>query len=151
MLNRLFIGAVLAAVSLAASAAALQTQYHGSGAEVDVIKAQVAGDVLTVVVRYRNDSGSGLEENSPLEEVYYIDPAENKKYQVLKDENGKWIANPVNNNGRIGVVCRDWGFKLESGAATVMWFKFPAPASGADAVNFVLPNVTPFDALPLAR
>lgn len=129
----------------------LQTQYHDSGAEVHAIKAAVADGVLTVIIRYQNDTGGKIEESYPVSEVYYIDPAENKKYSVLQDENGKWIANPVNNQGKIGVVGRDWGLAIENGAAKVMWFKFPEPASGGETVNLVVPNVTPFDGLTVSR
>ena len=130
---------------------ALQTQYHDSGAEVQAIKAKAADGVLTIIVRYTNDTGGKIEESFPLSEVYYIDPVENKKYSVLRDENGKWIANPVNNQGKIGVVGRDWGLGIDDGKKKVMWFKFPEPASGGDVVNLVVPNVTPFDGLAISR
>lgn len=151
MLKRLLIAGLLFFTSPALLAQSLQTQYHNSGAEVHVLKAHVADAVLTVVVRYQNTTGAKIEENYPVAEVYYIDPAENKKYSVLKDENGKWIANPVNNHGLIGTVGRDWGLEIEAGSASVLWFKFPAPASGHDTVNLVIPNITPFDGLPVSR
>lgn len=142
----------IALVSMPAWAAdSLQTQYHDSGAEVHAIKAKAADGVLTVIVRYQNDTGSKIEEDYPVSEVYYIDPAENKKYSVLQDENGKWIANPVNNQGKIGVVGRDWGLGIDHGTSKVMWFKFPEPASGGDSINLVVPNVTPFDGLAISR
>lgn len=150
MLKSLMVLMVLA-VAPAWAAEPLQTQYHDSGAEVHAIKAKVANGVLTVIVRYQNDTGDEFEENFPISEVYYIDPAENKKYSVLQDENGKWIANPVNNHGRIGVVGKDWGMDVEAGKSKVIWFKFPEPASAGDTINLVVPNVTPFDGLAISH
>lgn len=151
MLKHLIPAMLLLLGAQAWAAEALQTQYHDSGAEVHAVKAKVADGVLTVIIRYQNDTGGKIEEDFPLSEVYYIDPEENKKYSVLRDENGKWIANPVNNQGKIGVVGRDWGLDIENGQAKIMWFKFPEPASDSDTINFVVPNVTPFDGLAISR
>ena len=134
-----------------AGAEPLQTQYHSNGSEASALKASISNQVLTVVIRYNNTSGAEMRESYPIEEVYYIDPGENKKYHVLKDENGKWIANPVSNHGRIGVVGRDWDMKIKADAKAVVWFKFPEPASGANTINLVIPNLTPFDGLPIKR
>ena len=148
---RYFMGLIVLAATPAWAADPLQTQYHDSGAEVHALKAKAADGVLTVIIRYQNDTGGKIEEDYPVSEVYYIDPAENKKYSVMQDENGKWIANPVNNQGKIGVVGRDWGLGIEHGTSKVMWFKFPEPASGGDSINLVVPNITPFDGLPVSR
>ena len=143
---------VLATVlSTSVLAGPLQTQYHNGGAEVSVLKAKIADGVLTVILRYDNMGGDKIRESYPLKEVYYIDPAVNKKYHVLKDENGKWIANPVNTDGRIGAVGHTWPFTVEEGKKKVVWFKFPAPTSSTTKVNLVVPNITPFDDLPVNR
>ena len=65
---------------------------------------------------------------------------------VLRDEKGEWIANPSKN--RPGWNYAEVGVKAPG---RVFWFKFPAPESDAPTVNLVVPDVTPFDGLPIQR
>ena len=83
-------------VSVALQAEPLQTQMGMTGdVEVDAVRASVRDDILTVILAYRNTGQSEAQVRYPVQDVYYIDNAENKKYHVLKDDKGDWIAAPV--------------------------------------------------------
>lgn len=128
-----------------AHAEPLQTQYLDNGAEVHVLKAKVAkNNVLTVVLRYDNNTGSSMRVSYYLEHVYFIDPKENKKYYVLSDQDGNGIASPRSSRS----IRSDY---FNPGAKMIVWFKFPAPASDTETINLVIPQTVPFDDLPITR
>jgi hypothetical protein len=70
--------------------------------------------------------------------VYFTDPAENKKYSGLKDSAGEWIGQGIG---------RDYG----AGDQQVVWMKFPAPPATSTKIAFVFPGFPPFDDLPIAQ
>ena len=116
-----------------------------------VVQAKVKGDVLTVVLRYENVVEATVELSYPVAEVYYIDPADQKKYHVLKDSSGKWIAAPVNNYGKVGNVGFTSPLKMKPGAKQVVWFKFPAPGPESASIDLSVPGLLPLDGLPISR
>jgi len=71
-------------------------------------------------------------------EFYVIDPAENKKYQVLTDSEGKYIAD-----------IRDSYFK--PGDQRLFWAKFPAPPATSTKVSVTIAKFAPFDDVPVAQ
>ena len=140
-------------MSVALQAEPLQTQMGMNGdIEVDAVRASVRDDILTVVLAYRNTGQSDARVRYPVQDVYYIDNAENKKYHVLKDDKGDWIAAPVG-RGQIGR-----GFpggvspiKIKADSKASVWFKFPAPPDGVTSVDLIVPDVIPFEELPISR
>lgn len=158
-MRRVRIGAVpcfLAALwvmSVMPASAAVQTQMAMSGdMEVDVLRADVKEGVLTVQLLYRNTGNKEAHVRYPVEEVYYIDLKEKKKYHVLKDSKGEWIAAPVARSG-IGTESGSAAnpLKIAAGGKQIVWFKFPAPPDAVVKVNLVVPNVVPFEDLPITR
>ena len=71
-------------------------------------------------------------------DVYFTDPAENKKYSGLKDSAGNWIGQGDNKN-------------YGAGEQQVVWMKFPAPPATSTKIAFVFPGFPPFDDLPVAQ
>jgi hypothetical protein len=71
-------------------------------------------------------------------EFYVIDPAENKKYQVLTDSEGKYIAD-----------IRETYFK--PGDQRLFWAKFPAPPATSTKVSVTIAKFAPFDDVPVAQ
>ncbi len=133
---------------------AIQTQVGMTGdVEVDVVKASIQEGILTVTLSYRNTGSQNVElKQIDLDDVYFISEAEKKKYHVLKDDKEAWIASPVA-RGKLGT---ETGFGVKSvsispGSKAVVWFKFPAPPENVTAVNLVVPDVMPFDKLPVSR
>jgi hypothetical protein len=71
-------------------------------------------------------------------EVYFTDPAENKKYSGLKDSAGNWIG-------------QGEGKHYGAGEQQGVWMKFPAPPATSTKIAFVFPGFPPFDDLPVAQ
>lgn len=123
--------------------AAIRTHAGPDGTSVDLVRANVVGDILTVALTYRKADNHCCE-YIMLDEVSVIDDATSQRIGVLKDNSGKWMAAPLHGTGdRLRV-------HVEDGAAQI-WFKFPAPSAEARTVSINIPNVLPFDAVPLTR
>ncbi len=129
---------------MALAAGPIQTQMAMAGdVEVDVVKAAVQEGILTVVLSYRNTGKANAAIRARLEDTYYIDDTDKKKYQVLRDSKNDWIAAPLYANSL--------NFDVGPGEKKAAWFKFPAPAEKVKAVNLVVPGILPFEKLPIAR
>ena len=121
--------------------------------EVDVLKANVQEGILTVTLAYRNNGKEAVNlKKIALDEVYFISETEKKKYHVLKDSKGAWIAAPVAR----GMLGTETGFEatavaVNPGSKAIVWCKFPAPPENITMVNLVVPDVIPFDKLPVSR
>jgi hypothetical protein len=72
-------------------------------------------------------------------ELFYIDPAENKKYLPLTDSNNDPIAELFFN------------VKLQPGQQRLNWAKFPAPPPGSTKISITIPRFTPFEDVPVAQ
>ncbi len=104
---------------------------------------RVSGGALRVrwrVVNTAGAQGQGLAATTPKaihydfrwEEIYYIDPAENKKYGYLTDAE----------NNRILQVF--WG-NLAAGQQRENWAKFPAPPPTSTKISISIPRFPPFE------
>lgn len=120
---------------------AIQSQPGPDGSQVDLLKVAVTGDILTVTLRC-----SGTEKiNSKafgLKDISVIDDATSQRIGVLKDGEGNWLASKVAGNA-IMTECT-----VKPG---VFWAKFAAPSAGAKTVSINLPEVAPFDGVPVTR
>ena len=123
----------------------VQTQSASEGdVEVDVVKAAVKDGTLTIQLAYRNKGNDPAKFYFDAKDVYYIDEKEKKKYHVLKDNKGTYIAAPIRSGETVL-------FEVKPNGKMVSWYKFPAPTSGAAKINLVLPNVLPFEDLPISQ
>ena len=123
----------------------IQTQMSlDANFEIDVKKAQVIDNVLTVVFVFRNTSGSKAKISMPPSEIYYIDSTQNKKYHILKDEKGTFIMAPSLYYGKLE-------FPVEAGKMKLAWIKMPAPDAGVETINLNLPGSLPFEKLTISR
>jgi hypothetical protein len=86
--------------------------------------------------------------------VFYI--ADGKRYFVLKDKEGNWLASPVVGDYICEPVDRQTLKKQKKNKVPalelvdyhpvkILWFKFPAPPEGVDEIEFQIPEVSPFD------
>ena len=131
-----------------ANAAVLQTQMGANAnAEVDLIKAQVSGDIMTIILMFRNTAGKRIEFDMNTAETYYIDKAANKKFFMLKDTEKKWVASNV----RYYSSSSSFKFEIKKEGKKLIWMKFPSPAAGVDTIDFSIPGVLPFDGLKVSR
>jgi hypothetical protein len=72
------------------------------------------------------------------DDLYYVDPAENKKYGFLTDTEG----------GRILDV---WYGNLKAGESRANWAKFPAPPPTSNVISITLPKFPPFEDVPVSQ
>ncbi len=154
----------------------LDEQFGPGGSKVQLVKAKVRNGVLTLAVRYIHpwealsmDEKEKLKEHAgvpslmlrsvdikfKIQDVYYV--AGGKKYKVLKDKEGNWLASPVVGDyiaepgdpkyfakkSRKGVIPVLHMTKHEP--IKILWFKFPAPPEGITEIEFQIPEVSPFD------
>lgn len=121
--------------------AVIQTQPGPEGSQVALNKVAVTGDVLTVQVTYSGAKGWSY---PPVEDISVIDDATAQRIGVLKDNAGKPLASPLDGEGK-----KLWVNLSRS--PVIAWFKFPAPAATSKTVSVNIPEVAPFDGVPVTR
>ena len=174
-----FIMAVILLSGIAMAQNVIDEQFGPSGSKVELVKAKVRNGVLTLAVRYihpweltteeerdklrKFDSGNRMNQIRKREipikfkvgSVFYI--ANSKRYYVLKDEEGNWLASPVVGDyiaepmdneavakhlkkGKVPALLLDNNHPVK-----ILWFKFPVPPEGVNEIEFQIPEVSPFD------
>jgi hypothetical protein len=83
-------------------------------------------------------AGKEIYYNFSWDDIYYIDPAENKKYNFLKDAEGKRILDVFEGT-------------YKPGQQRLNWAKFPAPPAGSKKVTISIPRFAPFEDVPVAE
>jgi hypothetical protein len=109
---------------------------------------RVSGGGLTIRWRIVNTAGQagGLTASTPKQinydfswqELYFIDPAENKKYEFLTDSAGNRILDVFYGN-------------LAAGQQRLNWAKFPAPPPSSTKISISIPKFAPFEDIPVAQ
>lgn len=111
---------------------------------------RVSGGALRIRWRIVNTAGgqqqTGLVAGKPKTiyydfnwgDLYYIDPAENKKYNYLTDAEGNKIIDV-------------WYGNLPAGEQRLNWAKFPAPPSTTATISVNIPKFAPFEDVPVAQ
>lgn len=135
-------GAATPAAAAPATVLAVQeTNWPAVVAEVTELRRR--GNTLTARLRLTNQGDAVAEPDVSYNEVYLMDAAAGKKYEVLRDENGTYIAGL-----RSGWNNR-WYQKLDPGQAFTIWMKFPAPPPEVRTITLQVPGMTPFEELPI--
>ena len=124
--------------------AVIQTQPGPTGTQVALNKVKVTGDILTVQLTYTGGTGTSWQTPS-LDDVAVIVDATSQKIGVLKDGEGNYMASPLNAGVR-----RLLNIRIGEGPQ-IVWFKFPAPPASARTVSINVPDVVPFDGVPVTR
>jgi hypothetical protein len=122
--------------------AAIQTQPGPKGAQVSLNRVAVTGDIMTVALTY---SGGECCVYTPVDKVSAIDDATSQRLGVLKDNAGNWMAAPLYSNNT------ELRIEKSKESPVQVWFKFPAPPATTKTVSITVPEVAPFDAVPVAR
>jgi hypothetical protein len=110
---------------------------------------RVSGGALLVRWRIINTGGGGssgltataakpIRYNFDWNELFFIDPAENKRYQFLTDSGGNRILDV-------------WFGDLGPGQQRVNWAKFPAPPPNSTKISLSLPKFPPFEDVPVSQ
>lgn len=121
--------------------AAQETNWPGIVAEVTEFRRK--GSTLTARVRFRNQGSEAAEPDVKYGEVYVMDLVAGRKYEVLRDEQGRYIAAL-----RSGWNDR-WYQKIEPGTSMTIWIKLPAPPPEVREVTLQVPGVPPFEDLAI--
>jgi hypothetical protein len=132
-----------AAAPPAAGAVLASQESNWPGVVVEVTEFRRKGPTLTARVRLRNQGTGKAQAEVRYDETYLMDPGAGKKYEVLKDEKGSYIAAL-----RSGWSDR-WYGDLEPAQSMVLWIKFPAPPAEVAAATLQVPGVPPFEDLPI--
>ncbi len=166
--------ALLFCTGAAMAGTVLDEQYGPGGTKVELVKAKVRNGVLTLAIRYIHpaeiialEKGKNRGQISPylhsreipikfkVSDVFYL--ANGKRYYVLKDKQGNWLASPVVGDYIAEPVNKEIlkkHLKKEKIPALILdghhpikilWFKFPAPPEGTEEIEFQVPEVSPFD------
>lgn len=121
--------------------AAIQSQPGPDGAQVDLLKVAVTGDILTVTLRCSSDQKINSQSFN-VEKISVIDDSTSQRLGVLKDDKADWMASNVSGNF-LRTDC-----EVKPG---IFWVKFPAPPVTSPTVSINLPEVGPFDGVPVTR
>lgn len=125
------------------AAAAIQQQPGPNGSQVSLNRVSVTGDVLTVLVSYIG--GKPAISFYPVDRVSVIDDATSQQLGILKDGQGHPLAAPLGSDDKqVSAI-------TGQGTPTVVWFKFPAPPATSKTVSINIPEVGPFDGVPVTR
>ena len=137
------------AASFAASASdVIQSQdMNTAGVVGEVIQCKRSEGVLSIKVRFRNNSSKEarmfIVPDSSYEKVYVT--ATSKKYFILKDSEGAYLTPAADYACGLPGVCA----RLGPGDSYTWWAKFPAPAADAKKLNLITPAGPPFEDIPI--
>jgi hypothetical protein len=128
-------------------AKAVATRQGPDGLEVDLTRVGFAGDLMTVELRYRNPTANEIWlDTFSIEQVSFIDDATSKRYGVVKDQSGQYMASPLSG----GKEYINPHYVKERGYS-IVWFKFPAPPPSTQTISINIPKVSPFDGIRIQR
>jgi hypothetical protein len=133
----------------AASPGVIQSQDTSTqGVVGELIQCSRSGGVLSVKIRFHNTTGAGmgfyaLGPNTSYDKYYFS--AANKKYFILKDTDGTYLAPGFNWDCGMSGVCE----KLGPGQGITWWAKFPAPPADVTKIDLYTPVTPPFEDIPI--
>ena len=139
--------AVIFAAGLIFAGEVIQTQESSlwDGVEVDLLSVKVRNNILTVKIKFRNEGEENQKISAYYESCYIMDETNQKKYFVLKDSDGKYIAGPKKGDHKGGY----FEFKIEPSKSKGVWMKFPAPENSPETISLSIPGVFPFEEVAL--
>ncbi|HEV8631421.1 MAG TPA: hypothetical protein VGV61_13970 [Thermoanaerobaculia bacterium] len=137
-------GGVAGAPAAGAPAQVIASQdTNWAGVVAEVLEFRRKGNTLTAKVRLRNGGPDKRQVEVKYDETYLMDTGNAKKYEVLRDEKGTYIAAL-----RSGWADR-WYDTLEPTESYLLWIKFPAPPPEVKAVTLQVPGTPPFEDLAI--
>jgi hypothetical protein len=83
------------------------------------------------------DEGKSISYDFGWDELFFIDPAENKKYGYLVDTDGNRILDMY------------YG-RFDAGQQRTNWAKFPAPPASSSKISITIPGFPPFEDIPVS-
>ncbi|MGE5243104.1 MAG: OmpA family protein [Betaproteobacteria bacterium] len=117
------------------------------GLRLSLVSAMRTEGQLKVRLKIANSGKAADEGGIEYADAYVLDPASKKKYTVVKDADGNYLAQPVsdkNNGGRF------WLSNVSPGRQTFMALTFTAPPDAVKSVDIVIPEFEPLENVALA-
>lgn len=113
-----------------------------TGVEVALTQVQRAsGDTLTVRWSYRNRTQEVKPVIDEIGETYLVDLVNKTRYLMVRDANDLPVGGQDGDPNRVG---------LPAGQTLTAWAKFAAPADGVERISVYIPNVPPFEDIPIS-
>ncbi len=102
---------------------------------------------MAVVVEWHNTTDKSVSGDGALyfKDIHLYDPHNDKRYFVLRDADGAYLAGPrsdANDGGR-------WWIKLPPGEKVRSWAFFAAVPASTQTVDVVIPQLMPFEDIPV--
>ncbi|KAB7610498.1 hypothetical protein F9L33_14460 [Amylibacter sp. SFDW26] len=121
----------------------IDSQTGFDGAEIHIKQIQQRDDKLTLVLEYENTSDDVIEvKGVEFDDVYYI--TGDKKYPILRDTNGNYVAAPQSSYSCCLFTRNTRSIEIKAKSKKVAWFKFEQPGDNDWPIEFVLPGAIPF-------
>jgi len=132
------------AAAQAKPAEPLQVQEtNHAGVVAEFVECKRKEGVLSVRIRFRNTGTEAADwyrvSGGKYDELYVT--AEAKKYLVLRDSEKVPLASP-GSGGYVRVA-------LKPGGSWLWWAKYPAPPADVKKINYHMPDVAPFEDIPI--
>jgi hypothetical protein len=135
----ILVAGALAPATSRAQAKAIATAETNFNATAELYECKRKQGVLSIKVRFKAIKNAS--QALYFEQTYVMDVGSGKKYEVLKDSDGNWIAA----NGTSGYARVD----IYAGQTASLWWKFPAPPAETKTITFALPEAEPFEDVPI--
>jgi len=136
-----------AVVFIAAAADVIQTQDSDTwdGIAADLTQLSIKNDVLTLRFKIRNEGSDSPRIEFLFRDCYIVDESNQKKYFLLKDAEGQYIAGPKEkewDGGRFSYI-------VEPEKTKGLWMKLPVPTDNPDTISISIPGFFPFEEVSL--
>ncbi len=109
----------------------IETIIVGSEGKLSLMDIDETNNMLTLILKYK-----GNFQSISYNKVYYIDLNTSKKYELLKDDDGHYMASPIYSDGK--------GGSFGSGDVQTMTLRFPAPEASSTDISLTLDNLGTF-------
>ena len=121
----------------------IATQPGPKQTQVELVSTKVTGKILTVTLRYLPREDESITSiNYLIEQVSYIEDDTGKQVGVLQNEQEEYLASPRSGNLINFAVASD---------PAIVWFKYPVPSPETQTISINIPEVVPFDGVPVQR
>jgi hypothetical protein len=130
--------------------AILSTLKGPDDSQVDLLKAQVNETILTIELHYKRGSeGKRVSSSYAIDQISVLDETTAKKYSVLKDQSGNYMASPLQTDqGKQLITITIPSF---NDTPVSVWFKFPAPSPDTKTISVTIPEVGSYKGIPVYR
>jgi hypothetical protein len=113
------------------------------GIVVELTEFRRKGNTLTARVRLKNGGSETPQPEIIYGGAYVLDTGAGKKYEVLRDEKGQYIAALHSGFGD------RWYDKIAPGQQRTIWIKFPAPPPDVKSATLQIPGAPPLEDVPI--